>query len=115
MGITLRAKSLFSSLPDSSAEEWFDPLFERPGCRAERIVSKGHASPPGFWYDQAWDEWVLILKGSAVLRLEAQPDLIPLATGDSLMIPAHTRHRVESTHATDTTIWLALHFDGQVS
>lgn len=106
--------NLFANLPDASAGECFDPLFERPGCRAERIVSKGQASPPGFWYDQDWDEWVLILKGSAVLRLETRAALISLTAGDSLMIPAGVRHRVESTDATDTTIWLALHFDGRV-
>jgi cupin 2 domain-containing protein len=28
--------------------------------RIERIVSEGHASPEGFWYDQSEHEWVLV-------------------------------------------------------
>ena len=46
--------------PDAGDGERFDELLRRPGCRIERIVSHGQASPPGFWYEQAWDEWVLL-------------------------------------------------------
>ena len=28
------------------------------GLRIERIVSEGHVSPEGFWYDQDEPEWV---------------------------------------------------------
>ena len=38
--------------------------------RIERIVSTGQSSPPGFWYDQADDEFVVLLSGSARLRFE---------------------------------------------
>jgi hypothetical protein len=31
----------------------------------ERIVSLGQVSPPGFWYDQAEGEWVLVLASAA--------------------------------------------------
>jgi cupin 2 domain-containing protein len=37
-------------------EEQSEELLARPGLKIERIVSTGQASPPGFWYDQAWDE-----------------------------------------------------------
>lgn len=30
--------------------------------RMERIVSQGHASPEGFWYDQDQNEWVMVLE-----------------------------------------------------
>jgi cupin 2 domain-containing protein len=102
--------NLFSSLPDASSGECIDSLFERPGCRVERIVSLGQSSPPGFWYEQDWDEWVLILAGGAVLTMETQPKAVSLARGDYLMIPAGVRHRVESTEAETPTIWLAIHF-----
>jgi cupin 2 domain-containing protein len=36
------------------------PLSE-PGVRIERIVSLGHTSPEGFWYDQDGGEWVVLL------------------------------------------------------
>lgn len=101
--------NLFQPLPDARSGECFDDLLSRPGCRVERIVSHGQASPPGFWYDQAWDEWVLLLSGSAVLRLEPQADPVALRPGDHLLIPAGVRHRVEATAAGEPTVWLAVH------
>jgi len=53
-------------LPDEVA----DPLVERQGLRIERIVSTGQATPEGQWYDQDTDEWVLVVQGSARLRIE---------------------------------------------
>ena len=50
------------------SEEFFETLLQRPGVRVERIISTGQATPAGEWYDQAWDEWVLILSGAASLR-----------------------------------------------
>ncbi|ACO80673.1 hypothetical protein AvCA_45610 [Azotobacter vinelandii CA] len=102
-------RNLFRPLPDASAGERFDDLLSLPGCRVERIVSQGQASPSGFWYDQDWDEWVLLLAGSAVLRLESQSQPIALAVGDHLLIPAGERHRVEATAPHGPTVWLAVH------
>lgn len=101
--------NLFQPLPDARAGECFDDLLRRPGCRVERIVSHGQASPPGFWYDQTWDEWVLLLAGHAVLRLASQVEPFALAPGDHLLIPAGERHRVEATAADQPTVWLAVH------
>ena len=103
--------NLFQPLPDAGDGERFDELLRRPGCRIERIVSHGQASPPDFWYDQTWDEWVLLLAGSAVLRLASQSEAIRLAPGDHLLIPAGERHRVEATAAQEATVWLAVHCD----
>ena len=33
--------------------------------KIERIVSRGHASPEDFWYDQEENEWVMVVKGTA--------------------------------------------------
>lgn len=101
--------NLFQSLPDARDRECFDDLLRRPGCRVERIVSHGQASPPGFWCDQDWDEWVLLLSGHALLRLASQAEPIALQPGDHLLIPAGERHRVEATAVDQPTIWLALH------
>jgi cupin 2 domain-containing protein len=79
--------------------------------RIERIVSTGQASPPGFWYDQPWTEWVLLLAGAAGLLFEDEPTPRPLKAGDYLLIPAGQRHRVEWTDATQPTVWLAVHYD----
>ncbi len=49
-GLSMPAANLFRPLPDARGGERFDDLLNRPGCRIERIVSHGQASPPGFWY-----------------------------------------------------------------
>ncbi|QFY43588.1 cupin domain-containing protein [Candidatus Methylospira mobilis] len=102
--------NLFKNLPEAGKTEQFENLLSVSGCRIERIVSQGQASPPGFWYRQDWDEWVLLLSGSAVLTLEDQPEPTPLQVGDCLLIPSHLRHRVESTDSQQPTVWLAVHF-----
>lgn len=104
--------NLFKNLPDAGKAEQFENLFSNSGCRFERIVSQGQSSPPGFWYEQAWDEWVLLLSGNAVLRFEGQEPL-SLQAGDCLLIPAQVRHRVESTGSEQPTVWLAIHFPAE--
>jgi cupin 2 domain-containing protein len=31
--------------------------------KIERIISQGQSSPPEFWFNQAWNEWMIVLKG----------------------------------------------------
>jgi cupin 2 domain-containing protein len=50
-------------------EEEVQELVRDGKLRIERIVSRGHASPPGFWYDQPEHEWVMVLGGRAVLEV----------------------------------------------
>jgi cupin 2 domain-containing protein len=105
----MKRGNIFTGLT-AGTEERFDVLVGQPGCRIERIVSSGQASPPGFWYDQPQDEWVLLLSGTAGLRFEDEADVRQLGPGDWLLVPAHTRHRVEWTDATQPSVWLAVHF-----
>jgi len=105
----IRAGNLFAQISARAAQEEIAVLAEAAGARIERIVSTGQASPPGFWYDQAWTEWVVLLTGKAALRFESEPELRVLAPGDWLEIPAHARHRVEWTDAERPTVWLAAH------
>ncbi len=102
--------NLLAKLPAALPQELCEPLLGRPGLRVERIVSLGHASPHGFWYDQAGEEWVLLLTGAARLRFEGAPPM-ELGPGDHLLIPSHARHRVEWTDPDQPTVWLALHLD----
>lgn len=104
--------NLFEALPPTGAEEAIDHLLSRPGTRIERIVSRGHRSPDGFWYDQPEDEWVCLLMGCATLYFEGGESLV-LAAGDWLVIPAHVRHRVIAT--SDPAIWLAVFVDHDAS
>jgi len=103
-------KNLFDGIPDILTEEKFDSLLATPAVRIERILSRGQASPPGFEYDSEEQEWVLLLRGCACLSFSGPDDRVILKPGDSLLIPAHTRHRVEWTDATQETIWLAVFF-----
>jgi cupin 2 domain-containing protein len=100
--------NIFADVADEPSREQFNDLLRAGDVRIERIVSHGQASPPGFWYDQDWGEWVLVLQGSAGLRLEGEAER-RLHRGDFLHIPPHVRHRVEWTDADGPTIWLAVH------
>ena len=84
----------------------------RPGFphlpKAKRIVSAGHNSPEGFWYDQEEHEWVAVLKGEAKLLFEGDDEAIHMKPGDYVNIPAHRKHRVEWTSPNEPTVWLAV-------
>ncbi len=101
--------NIFNNIPAIIPEELFESLVERETFRIERIVSHGHTTPIGAWYDQPWDEWVLLLQGAAILAYE-DGTKVKLQAGDYVLIPAQTRHRVEWTQPEAKTIWLAIHF-----
>jgi cupin 2 domain-containing protein len=105
--------NIFADIPvlALSEEEQAGELLARPGVRIERIISKGDASPPGFWYDQDWDEWVIVLSGEARLRFEEERDARTLSAGDYVFIPAKARHRVDWTRPDQATVWLAVHLE----
>ena len=94
-----------SSLPH---EELFESLISADNILIERIISTGQTTPPGEWYDQDKDEWVILLQGEAVLAY-ADGSQIKLVAGDYLFIPAHQKHRVEYTSSEPPCIWLAVH------
>lgn len=102
--------NLFAGIDAPLEAERVDVLLETPGIRLERIVSRGHATPPGRWYDQARSEWVIVVRGSAGLFFEGETDPRVLRAGDHVLIPAHRRHRVEWTDGREPTVWLALHY-----
>jgi cupin 2 domain-containing protein len=101
-----RPQNVFSDLSGEPGSESFLKLVETAGLTIERIVSRSHASPKNFWYDQDRDEWVLVLKGEAVLEFEGGRK-VRMKHGDHLRIPKHQRHRVEQT--SEETVWLAVH------
>jgi cupin 2 domain-containing protein len=98
---------LLQPLPPAGPDEALDTLVARGAVRIERIVSFGHSSPDGFWYDQAEDEFVVLLAGSATLRFDDGRTL-DLTPGAWIDIPAHRRHRVEATAADEATVWLTV-------
>ena len=102
--------NLLAPLPDATAAERADALVTRSGLRIERIVSRGQASPPGFWYDQTEAEWVMVLAGSARLRFEDETEARVLDPGDWVEIPPHRRHRIDWTDPAVPTVWLAIFY-----
>ena len=54
--------NLLADVPATLGGEELRTLLTTADLRIERIVSTGQASPPGFWYDQDWAEWVLVLR-----------------------------------------------------
>jgi cupin 2 domain-containing protein len=102
--------NLLSPLPDANSAERVDALLTRPGLRIERIVSRGQASPPGFWYDQGEGEWVLLLAGAARLRFADESEARLLGPGDWLDIAPRRRHRVDWTDPMVPTVWLAVSY-----
>ena len=114
MGAPRRGNLLAAAQPGGDAEI-VEVLAQGRGARVERIVSTGQASPPGFWYDQHDDEFVVLLAGAAVLRFEEGDRRFDFAPGDWVEIAARVRHRVEATQADPPTVWLAIHFTGAPS
>lgn len=102
-----RTLNLLSPLPDASKAEVFEDLVSSGSCRIERIVSRGQTSDD--WYDQAEHEWVSVLRGCGKLLLEDGTEHT-LRVGDSLLLPAHTRHKVTWTDPEQETVWLAVFF-----
>jgi cupin 2 domain-containing protein len=100
----LSVNNLFADIPREMPEEIFGEILRTDAFRIERIVSRGQASPPGFWYDQERDEWVLLVKGSASLRFDDGRE-VALAPGDHLLIPRRVRHRVERTDPDGETVF----------
>lgn len=103
-------KNIFGNIPDKIPEEIFEEIISSESIRIERIISKGQSSPENFWYDQNENEWVLLIKGKAVINFFDEGKPVELNTGDYLNIPSHTKHRVERTDPDVETIWLAVFY-----
>lgn len=101
--------NLLHPLPSALAAEQFDSLINSANVRLERIMSQGQITPAGEWYDQAENEWVILLQGAARIAY-ADGTEIALQVGDSVLLPAHCRHRVSWTQPDDITVWLAMFF-----
>jgi len=102
--------NLLRDVPRDLPEELAETILSAGTFRVERIVSRGHASPEGFWYDQPENEWVLVVSGAARVRFEGEDAGVELKAGDYVNIPAHRRHRVEWTTPDVDTVWLAIHY-----
>ncbi|HEY7320330.1 MAG TPA: cupin domain-containing protein [Candidatus Binatia bacterium] len=104
--MTIHVKNLFADLPQLCGAEQSLRLFDNASVKILRIVSESYSSPPGFWYDQDEDEWVMVVRGTATLEFEGG-EMVRMREGDYVTIPRHVKHRVRDTDP--RTIWLAVH------
>ena len=102
----IEADNVFRATRGVPGKEEFLTLLESGGVKIQRIVSHGSSTPENEWYDQAYPEWVLVVRGHAVLEFEGG-ERVELNEGDYLAIPPHARHRVDETGL--ETIWLVVH------
>ena len=126
-------QNLFDEIPSGKLpDELLTTLLAESSLKIERIVSTGQASPPSFWYDQDWHEWVVLLSGSAILQVERdnlrssieessnnyssrkEIENVEMVQGSFINLPAHCRHRIEKTSPNEQTVWLAIHYGNNV-
>lgn len=80
-------------------------LLQHKNITINRVVS--NRLNEGAWYDQDEDEWLVLIRGAAILFIDNEEKT--LKSGDTLFIPAHELHRVIST--SDNALWLTVHID----
>ncbi len=93
------------NLPVVKQGEQFETWLTCKNVVIERIVSSDQLDLAT--YDQAPDVWVMLVQGRARLELEGHE--LTLEPGDTLLIPAHAKHRVLETSKEPQCIWLAVH------
>lgn len=104
----MELKNFLKNYPFSKNELIEDILVNR-NFKIERIISRGQITPENDWYDQMTNEWVMLLKGSAILLFENEEEL-KIEPGDYLNIPAHTKHKVIFTDTEQESIWITIHY-----
>jgi len=95
--------NLFDFELPKSDEESFKTLLENKNVTIKHIVSNTLKTPQTFCSDR--DEFVVLLKGCA--KIEIDNEVKKLKTGDTLFIPANTKHKVLKTKK--VAIWLAIY------
>ncbi len=98
-----RGPNLFVHPAAPPTGEVFEELARLGPTLIERIVSSAQPDPTP--YDQPQDEWVVLMRGEA--RLEVAGTEVAMTSGDTLLIPRHTPHRVLMT--SPGALWLAVH------
>lgn len=88
--------------------EQFSTLLQGRHFELVRIHSPAEFVSQEFSQDE--DEFVVLMQGKALLELVGRELL--LDTGEGILIPAHTPHRVLKTSRNPQCIWVALHFKG---
>lgn len=105
----MKPDNIFSNIPCKLEQEMFESILDDQAVKIERIISKGQTSPDSGWFDQEKNEWVILLKGKAIMAFENQTPVL-LNEGDFINIPSHTKHKVAWTDPDNETVWLAVNY-----
>ena len=97
--------NLLENIPNSSKNEIFETIITNDNIKIERIISYGQTTPEDFWYDQNENEFVVVLKGKAIIKYDNNK-VFKLKEGDSLFIPSKQKHKV--IYTSNPTIWLSI-------
>jgi len=85
--------------------EIFETLLKKDDIEIKKIISNTLKTPQTFKSEK--NEFVVLLKGCA--KLEINGEIKKLKSGDTLFIPANTKHTLIKTKK--LAIWLAIYFD----
>lgn len=99
----MQIQNLFANAAPPDTGETFETLLSHENLVIERILSS--AKIVSKEYVQAQAEWVLLLKGEAILDIAGE--IVQLTAGDYVFLPAGQPHTVQSVSA--GAIWLAIH------
>ncbi|CAI8221001.1 MAG: Uncharacterised protein [Arcobacter lacus] len=105
-------ENIFENIKINKDKEQFNDIINTKDVRIERIVSNGQTSEQDFWYDQNENEFVVVLKGRAILQIKQNNEIkeYVLNEGDYLNIQANIKHRVKYTSLDEPTVWLAVFY-----
>ncbi len=105
----MEIKNIYLQKNKSSKSEIIEEIISTKSFKIEKISSFGHPTPNNKWYNQDKNEWVLLLKGHAILKFKKDDYKINLNEGDYILIKKHLEHRVEYT--SDDALWLCFHYN----
>ncbi len=96
-------KNVFNNTKPPKTGERFTQLLKHKNILIKKIVSSNKPNPK--IYKQDHDEWVLLLRGNAQLRVKKK--IYNLQPGDYIFIKTGQEHEVIKTRY--GTVWLAVH------
>jgi cupin 2 domain-containing protein len=100
---SMQTGNLFTDAAVPKQGERVDTILSHRNLVIERIVSSAFIAPQE--YRQAQDEWVLLVRGEALIEIEGQS--VSLKSGDYLFLPADVPHTL--AHSSEGAMWLAVH------
>ena len=101
--------NLFADSSPPLEGERFETLLAHRNFVVERILSSARIASSE--YVQSQDEWVVLLRGGAILDVARKN--IELKSGDYLFLPSKTPHTLLSV--SEGALWLAIHMHEQPS